>query len=102
MMKKIGLALVLAFGAMTAPALVATPAAAQAAALTTDSSLGQLLADDGARAVLEEHLGADFVNNPQLSQAAGLPLSALAQYMPDQLTSEKMAAINTDLAALSN
>lgn len=100
MIKKIALAVVLACGVMTAPALAQAPAAGQAAALSADSPLGTLLANTAAKAVLERHLGADFVNNPQLSQAAGLPLSALAQYMPDQLTAEKIAAINTDLAAL--
>lgn len=100
MMKKIVLGAVLAFGAMAMPALAQAPAATQSAALTVDSSLGTLLGNPASRAVLERHLGAEFVNNPQLSAAGGLPLSGLAQYMPGQLTAEKMAAINTDLAAL--
>jgi hypothetical protein len=98
MIKKIALAMVLAMGAMTAPALAQAPAA-QSAALTVDAPLGTLLGNAGSRAVLERHLGAEFVNNPQLSQASSLPLRTLAQYMP-ALTTEKLNQINTDLAAL--
>jgi hypothetical protein len=99
MIKKIALAVALVFGAMSATAMLATPAVAQAAAFTVDSTLGALLANAGAKAVLERHLGAEFVNNPQLSAASSLPLSALAQYVPT-LTPEKLAQINTDLAAV--
>lgn len=90
----------LAFVAFATPALAQTPApaAAQAqAGLTVDSTMPELLGNPAAKAILEQHLGADLVNNPQLASAP-ISLRMLASYVPS-LTEEKLTQINTDLAA---
>lgn len=101
MIKNFGLALALALAPMAAPAFAQATAPAAAAethaALTVDSPLGELLADPAAHAVLERHVP-DLIANPQIQQASGMAFSALAAYVPT-LTPEKLAEINTDLAA---
>lgn len=98
MIKTIALAAALAFGAMTVPAFAQAPAATQAAAFSADSTMGDLMGNAGARAVLERHIP-EVVGNPQISQAASMTLRQLAQYV-STLTEEKLTEINTDLAAV--
>jgi hypothetical protein len=98
MIKRFGLALMVAFAPMTLVAVSVQPAAAQAAGLTVDSNIPDLLANPAAKAVLERHLGADLVNNPQLASAP-ISLRALAQYVPT-LTEEVLTQINADLAMI--
>jgi hypothetical protein len=98
MIKKIGLALVLAFGVMTAPALAQTPApAAAAATLSANSTIDQLKANPAAWAVIEREL-------PQIAASTQVPgnmtITELAQFAAELVTPAKIAAINTALAAL--
>lgn len=97
MIKKTAIAFALAFGAMSAP-LLAQPAIAQQAAFTVDSTLGALLGNAGARAVLERQIP-DVIANPQIAQAGSMTLRQLAQYVPT-LTAAKLAEINTELAGV--
>ena len=94
----IALAVVLACGAMTAPALAQTPApAAAAATLSADSTIDQLKANPAAWAVITREL-------PEIASSTQVPgnlsISALAQYAPQLVTPEKLATINTALAAI--
>lgn len=97
MMKKVALAVVLAFGAMTVPALAQAPAATQAGALSADSSVAQLRANPAAWAIIEREL-------PQVAASPQVPpemtLTQMAQYAPQMVTPEKIATINAALAAL--
>jgi hypothetical protein len=83
MMKKFALAVALAFASMAVPAVAQAPAAAAhaEAGLSVDSTMPQLLANPEAKAILEQELGAELVNNPRLSSAP-MSLRALASYIP--------------------
>ncbi len=65
----------------------------------SETTMGVLLADPAAVAVLEEHLPG-FTSNPQLGMASGWTLEQLQVYSPDTITDEKLAEIQADLAAL--
>jgi acetyl esterase/lipase len=76
------------------------PAKAQnapGAPLTVDSSVGELLDNPAALAVLQAQVPV-LANNPQIKAAAALPLRAIAQYAPTLLTPAKLAAIDAALA----
>jgi cytochrome P450 len=80
--------------------------AAQAAAPTSkawstaDSRIGDLLADDAAKAVLEKHFPG-MSDNPQIGMAKGMTLRAVQTFAPDQFTSEALDAVDADLARLT-
>ena len=84
-------------------ALLALSASVEANApsgsLSLESKLKDLLADEGARAVLLKHLS-DLADSPQLEMAMGLDLTQLAGFVPDKLTPEVLAAIGADLEKL--
>ena len=85
--------------AAAAPALAAE-AAAPAPALTVDgTSLGDLLDNPQAKAVLDKHIH-EMISNPQIEMARGMTLKQLQGFAGDALTDEKLAAINADLAKL--
>ena len=66
---------------------------------TSGTMIGQLLEDDGAKAVLEEHIP-EVVNNPQIGMAYGMTLKDVQMYAPDQLSDDVLAEIDEDLAGL--
>lgn len=63
--------------------------------------LGQLLADEGSRAVLEKHLPG-IATHPQVHLAANMTLKQIAPFARQILTKEKLNTIQTDLARLSS
>jgi alpha-L-rhamnosidase len=67
--------------------------------LSTNTTLGRLLEDERARAILEKHLS-ELMNRPQRRQAMGLSLRQIATYVPDMLTDEVLDAIDEELADL--
>ena len=67
--------------------------------LTIDSTLGELMADPDAMAILQR-LIPDIVSNPQITQATGMTLAAVAPYTEGALTDELLAAIAEELAKL--
>jgi hypothetical protein len=79
-------------GSEPAPGKARTP-------LSLDSKLRDLLADEGARAVLERHLS-EMANSPRLKMAMGFTLAQLASFVPNVLTPEVLAAIERDLTKL--
>lgn len=98
-MKRFVMAFAAACAFMAAPAMAedAAPAAATAAHFTTSSStIGELLDNEGTRAVLQQHVP-EMVSNPQIDAARGMTLRDVQPYAPD-LTDEKLAAIDADLA----
>ncbi len=76
----------------------AAPAAAKAWSTAT-SRIGDLLADDAAKAVLEKHFPG-MSDNPQIGMAKGMTLRAVQAFAPDQFTSEALDAVDADLAKL--
>ncbi|HEX8055717.1 MAG TPA: cytochrome P450 [Novosphingobium sp.] len=66
---------------------------------TASSRIGDLLADDGAKAVLEKHFPG-MSENPQIGMAKGMTLRAVQAFAPDQFTSEALDAADADLANL--
>ncbi|WP_336772531.1 hypothetical protein [Paenibacillus sp. MMO-58] len=61
-----------------------------------NSTLGELLASDAAKAVLDKHIPG-FSANPMLGMASGFSLTQLAGFPQAGLSSEQLAAIVTDL-----
>jgi para-nitrobenzyl esterase len=83
----------------TAPAQSgATPATAgqYSTAVTT---IGTLLGDPAAKAVLTKHIPT-IVGNADIEQAASMTLKEVQQYAADQLTDKVLADIDVDLGKL--
>ena len=68
---------------------------------TANTTIDQLMADEDVMEILNEHIP-DVVNNPQIGMAAGMTLHDIQMYAPDQITDEKLAAIDEDLAKLES
>lgn len=88
--------------AVVATPIAAVPAFAQAAAAkfnTTDTTIGDLLANAETKAVLEKHLK-EFVSNPQIEQASSMTLKQIQSYAGDALSDAKLAAVDADLAKI--
>lgn len=96
-MKAVGLSLFLALAGMSANVAAQERIAPRTGPLTVDSTVGELLDNAPARTVLERQLPI-LVKNPEVRQASALSLRALAQYMPTILTTEKLKAIDAELA----
>lgn len=84
--------------AQPAPAPAASAPADAAHFNTEDSTIGELLDNAGARAVLQNHVPA-MISNPQIDMARGMTLKSIQAYSPE-LTDEKLVAIDADLARL--
>lgn len=103
----VGLAgLTLAAAALTATAQTAAPTAAAPAAIPAapgamsveNTSIGDLLADAGAKAVVEKDMPA-LIAYPGLDQIKGMTLRAISVYPEAQLDDTKLMAIQKDLNA---
>ncbi len=68
-------------------------------AFNTDSKVGDLLANDQVKAILDKHMEG-FSSNPQLGMAKGFSLKMVAGFSGGKITPEKLAAIDAELAAL--
>ncbi|SNS30544.1 hypothetical protein SAMN06295912_10456 [Sphingomonas laterariae] len=90
---------------ITAPIMVVMPAQAQAqaaapAALSTAATtIGDLLDNPAAKAVLVKHIP-EVVAGDQIEMARGMTLVDIQQYAADVITDAKLAAIDADLAKL--
>ena len=85
-----------------APSAVLAQSAAIAAAgaySTTETDIGTLLDDPAAKAVLDKILPG-FATNPQIEMARPMTMKSIQQYAADQLTDEKLAAVDAELAKL--
>ena len=84
--------------AQTAPA--PAPAAPAKAKYTVDETdLGTLLDNPATKAIVEKHIPG-MTTNDQVDMARGMSLKAIQQYAPDEVTDQRLAAINADLAKL--
>lgn len=84
--------------AFAQPAADGAAPAASAAPSTAATPLGDLLDNPATRAVLDKHVP-EMVSSPQIDMARGMTLKSLQPYAPN-LTDEKLAAIDADLAML--
>lgn len=74
--------------------------AAQAAKFkTSETSVGDILDNPAATAVVKKHLP-ELVANEQINMARGMTLKAIQQYSADMVTDQKLAAIDADFAKL--
>lgn len=65
--------------------------------LSTRSTLAELLENEDAKAILEEHVPG-MTSHPQLDQAMHMTLREIAPFAPDQFTDAVLDAIDADLA----
>lgn len=94
MIRKLMLAAAVATMTLTAPAL-----AQEAKYSTSKQTIGELVKNEQTKAVLVKHLP-ELIANPQLEQGYEMKFADIVQYVPDQLTPEKLKAIDEDLAKL--
>lgn len=94
MINKLILAGTIASLALTAPAF-----AQDAKYSITKQTIGELVKNEATKAVLDKHIPA-VVANPQLEQGYDMKFADIVPYAPDQLTPEKLKAIEEDLAKL--
>ena len=102
-MNKLLLALAAASATIAAaPAFAVDPPAAAAPAVklsVADSSIGALLDNPAAKAVLMKHVPA-LAGNAQIEMARSMTLKQIQSYAGDALTDEVLAKIDLDLAAI--
>jgi len=96
-------AVFVAVALLVATPLVATPVLAQAPAAPALSvatvTVADLLDKPALNAIFVKHLP-ELAANPRIGEGRALTLPDLVQYVPDQVTPEKLAAIDTELKAL--
>lgn len=85
--------------AQTAPAAPTADAAKPAAKFNLDTPIGELLANDAAKAVLDKELPG-LTQLPQLEMIKGLGLKQLQPYSDGKLTDELLAKTEASLAAI--
>lgn len=90
----------LALTLLAAPALAQTPAAPPAPAYSVaTTTIGDLLDHPALKAIFVKYLP-DLANNERINEGRALTLPDLVQYVPDQVTPDKLAAIDMELKAL--
>jgi hypothetical protein len=98
---RIALAAVLLIGAAGAATLGAPAAVAASGRFSTaTSTVGEILDNPAAKAVVDKHLSTVFAN-PQIRMARPLTLKGLQRFAKDSITDAALAAIDKDFAALS-
>ncbi|MCW4461992.1 hypothetical protein OK349_09765 [Sphingomonas sp. BT-65] len=85
--------------AQTAPAPAEPAKPAAAAKFTLDTPIGELLANEQAKAVLDKDLPG-LTQLPQIEMIKGLSLKQLQPYSDGKLTDELLAKTETSLAAI--
>lgn len=66
---------------------------------TQETTIGVLLADPAAKAIIDKHIP-ELSDNPSISMAAGATLRALQQMAGDKISTEALDAIDADLAKI--
>lgn len=78
------------------PPASAAPAQAK---LSSDSTVGEILDNPAAKAVLIKHIPA-LAQDDQIELARNMSLRSLQQYAPDDFSDQVLAALDADLAKL--
>lgn len=68
-------------------------------ALSIDSTIGEILDNPQAKAIVDKHLP-DFSSNPQLAMAKGFSLKMVAGMSGGKITQEMLDSVGSELAAL--
>ena len=97
-MKKNLFALALLAG-LAAPVAAQTPAPPAPAYSVATTTIGDLLDHPALKAIFIKYLP-DLANNERINEGRALTLPDLVQYVPDQVTPDKLAAIDMELKAL--
>lgn len=96
----IAFAAALALTPAMASAQAAAPAAAAAAHYSTaETTIGDILADPAAKAVVDKHVPG-MLSNDQIEMAKDMTLKQIQQYSPDNLSDKALADIDADFAKL--
>jgi hypothetical protein len=90
----------LAAAAVATIALSPAAFAQEAKYSVNKQTIGELVKNEKTKAVLTKHLP-ELVANPQLEQGYEMKFPDIVQYVPDQLTPEKLKAIDEDLAKVT-
>ena len=102
MLKTLAIAATLVL-ANAAPVLADAPAPVAAeekqAYSTAETTLGVLLEDPAAKAIIDKHIPG-LTDNPSISMAAGMTLKALQAMAGDKVTDEMLAAVDADFKAM--
>ncbi len=93
----ISLALLIAVPAWGQEATAQSEVAAKYSIKT--SKLGELLNNPQTKAIFEKYFP-EVVNHPQIDQGLDLTLPDVVQYLPDVVTPEKLAAMDSELKAI--
>ena len=104
-MIRIAIIAALAAAALPAAAIAAEPAAPAVAEpakpkyTTAETDIGTLLDDPAAKAIIDKHIPG-MTSNEQIEMARSMTLKAIQTYAPDDVTDERLAKIDADLANL--
>ena len=74
-------------------------AAAQAHYNTSDTTIGALLDDPAAKAIVDKYI-AGFSSGGQINMVRDMTLKGLQQYSPEKITDQALAQIDLELAKL--
>ena len=85
--------------AHAAPDAAATAPAAAKHYTTQDTSIGDLLADPAAKAVVDKYIPG-LSSSPSISMASGMTLRAIQPMAGDKITVDMLNSIDTDLAKI--
>lgn len=85
--------------AVSTAAFAAETAAAPAAYTTAATDIGTLIDNTETKAILDKHMPG-FADNPQIAMARAMTLKQIQGFAADQITDEKLSAIDADLAKL--
>lgn len=81
-------------------AVTSVPAMAAGAPYSSaETTIGSLIDDAAAKAVLDKHMPG-FSTNPQIEMARSMTLKQIQGFAPDQIKDEALAKIDADLAKL--
>ena len=95
----IGLALLVASPALAQETVAPVQAEAVSKYSIKASKLGELLNNPQTKAIFEKYFP-EVVNHPQINEGLDLTLPDVVQYLPDVVTPEKLAAMDTELKAI--
>ena len=95
----IGLALLVASPVWAQDAAVPAQVEAAAKYSIKSSKLGELLDNSQTKGIFEKYFP-EVAHHPQISEGLDLTLPDVVQYLPDVVTPEKLAAMDTELKAI--
>ena len=86
---------VIATATLSAPVLAADAKVMS----TTETTIGDLLANPDSKAIVDKYMPG-FSGNPQVEMAKGMTFKQIQQFAPDQIKDELLAKIDADLTKL--